>query len=120
MTRLVAPIGCACISFQGIQVNVVNGQAEVPPEAVEVFKEAFGFAEPGEQDDPHFEPTGDVDKLSRSELFASLKALGVSVPLPKTNAELRDLLAEALAAKSSPAIAEAEAPPEQPAETPEV
>lgn len=55
-----------------------------------------------ENNDPNFDPPADVATMKRPEITASLRALGVSYQLPKTNDELRTLLRDALARKAQP------------------
>jgi hypothetical protein len=106
--RLKAPPGSAGTgSFEGEPFAIVEGYVEVPERVAAVLVESFGFAPPSAEDDPAAAPAAvDIAGLKRSELFASLQALGVTgITLPITNDDLRVRLRDALAAQATGAVA---------------
>jgi hypothetical protein len=96
--KLRVPSGCGAASHQGRAIDIdADGCVEVEEEAARALA-AHGFtlcevdavraAPPSQGTDPLGD---DIDGLNRRELFAFLKAKGVSVCLPITNEELRAL-----------------------------
>lgn len=135
MKRVFPPAGVpAVISHNGEQIAIPADGRELPDEIVEVFVGSHGFTltDPAalgegvkiiekivevvkpENNDPNAGPESEnIDEMSRKELFASLKALGVGVQLPKSNDDLRAILKQALEARQAPAPAPAEPAPPQ-------
>jgi len=115
----------ASISHDGHQIDIPAEGRELPDPIADVFLSSHGFVdkdpnapqdgvkivekiveiEKPENNDPASAPAsgGDVDKMNRAELFASLKAVGVGVQLPRSNDELRQILKDELAKREEAA-----------------
>ncbi len=115
--KLKAPLGCHAASHRGRSIAIAeDGTIDADEESAAVFiahgfrlaeadgQEQAGGAEPAgharRSERMAVEPVSDVpgiESLSRRELFALLRAKGVSVTLPITNSELRDAARRACA-----------------------
>lgn len=106
------------MSVAGFQYAVTNGIVLVKPEHVAELAD-MGFAPAtDEADDPNAGPGDDlaaIDNMNRNELFAWLKAKGISVAPPITVDALRAIAREN-AAPAAPIVPEAPTPAAEPIE----
>ncbi len=112
--KLKAPFSCCAASHNGRAIPFAeDGTIDVDDKVAPVFV-AHGFTpvelsqgtDAAERRHPSAEPsipdtgTDGIDALSRKELFAFLRAKGVSVSLPITNNELRAAVRQSLGKQS--------------------
>jgi hypothetical protein len=113
--KLKAPAGCHAASHGGLAVSFAeDGTIDVDDKVADVFI-AHGFREAGashgaeatksktsEPSSPSAKPViqeiglDEIETLSRKELFAFLRAKGISISLPVTNNELRAVVRRSL------------------------
>jgi hypothetical protein len=113
--KLRAPAGCHAASHGGLAVSFAeDGTIDVDDKVADVFI-AHGFRKAeashgaeatksitGESGSPSAKPvvqeigSGEIETLSRKELFAFLRAKGISISLPVTNNELRAAVRQSL------------------------
>ena len=124
MVRMKAIGDTASVSIGENSYSVVDGFISVPADAVDDVSSHGFVVSVGDEEDPNFVPSEDIGTMNRLELFAFLKAKGVSVKPPISNDELRRLAKEANGEPVEPAPASPVEPPvtepaaENPAQTP--
>jgi hypothetical protein len=116
--KLLRPAHCGAVSHGGRSIDIgLDGYVDVA-EAVAFALLAHGFTpvfETGESTDSEQQkttsqaPEDDIGRLNRPALFALLKAKGISVSLPITNEDLRQLARQACETVMPDALADSAA-----------
>lgn len=118
MVRMKAISDTASVSIGADSYSVIDGFITVPADAVDDVSSHGFVVSVGDEEDPNFVPSEDISTMNRLELFAFLKAKGVSVKPPVNNDELRRLAKEANGEPIDPVPSAPVAPVEQPAAEP--
>ena len=123
--KLKATIESGTFSHDGVIHKIENWIVDVPEHVAQVLTASHGFMTIAEDDDdPNAAPTKEltpaetqselINRMSRNELFASLKSMGVPVTLPIKNNELRDMLRSAIASAAEKNAGPVSPPPPPP------